>query len=98
MKFVFLKKRFFDCFFSRICLVGSNPSHLIKSNVLYNDVRRYCNSDKWCFYENRRVLCPLHELICNKTTNTLCSSDGVIDNVRIEAGVPGLKHWQLSGE
>lgn len=79
-------------------MVGSSPSHLIKSNVLHNDVRRYCHSDKWCTEGNRRVLCPLYESICNRTTSTLCSSDGVIDNVRIEAGVPGLKNWQLSGE
>lgn len=80
-----------------ICLVGTNPSHLIKSNVLHNDVLRYCNADKLCYdHHNTTILCPLYSSICNKTTNDLCSSDGHVKNVRIEQGVPGLKHWQLS--
>ncbi|CAF4626991.1 unnamed protein product [Rotaria sp. Silwood1] len=79
-----------------ICLVGSNPSHLIKSNVLNNDIRRYCHADKWCNEGNETIPCPLYASICNKTINTLCSPDGHINDVRIEQGVPGLKHWQLS--
>jgi hypothetical protein len=81
-----------------ICLVGLNPSHLIKSNVLNNDILHNCNSNKWCYENNKTILCPLYSLICNKSTNDLCSSDGHIKNVRIEQGVPGLKNWQLSGE
>jgi hypothetical protein len=83
---------------SSICLVGSNPVHLIKSNVLHNDIRRYCRPNKWCTTGNITVLCPLYVSICNKSTNTLCSSNDSIDDVRIEQGVPGLKNWQLSGE
>jgi hypothetical protein len=85
-------------YFESICLVGSNPSHLIKSNVLKNDVGRYCHPHKWCTEGNETTLCPLYASLCNKATNTLCSSDGNIKNVRREQGVPGLKHWQLSGE
>jgi hypothetical protein len=80
-----------------ICLVGSNPSHLIKSNVLHNDVLRYCHAGKLCTENNQTTLCPLYLSICNKTTSDLCTSDGFIANVRIEQGVPGLKRWQLSG-
>ncbi|CAF3676258.1 unnamed protein product [Adineta steineri] len=79
-----------------ICLVGSNPSHLIKSNILHNDVRRYCHGNRTCMEGDERILCPLYSFICNKTTSTLCTSNGTIDNVRIEAGVPGLKNWQLT--
>jgi hypothetical protein len=79
-----------------ICLVGSNPSHLIKSNVLNDDIRRYCRPDKYCKDGNKTTLCPLYASICNKTTNELCSADGVRD-VRAEQGVPGLKNWQLTG-
>ncbi len=95
--FDFVKK---NCWidFESICLVGSNPSHLIKSNVLHNDVRRYCHGRQWCLDGNKTSLCPLYELICHKATNTLCSSGDAVDNVRIEPGVPGLKEWQLSSE
>ncbi|CAF1013600.1 unnamed protein product [Rotaria sordida] len=79
-----------------ICLVGSNPSHLIKSNVLNNDVGRYCIEDKWCTEGNETVLCPLYASICNKSTNTLCSPNDRINDVRVAQGVPGLKQWQLS--
>ncbi|CAF3737959.1 unnamed protein product [Rotaria socialis] len=79
-----------------ICLVGSNPSHLIKSNVLHNDIRRYCHSDAWCDEVNKTIPCPLYEYICTKSTSTLCSPDKQIQNVRIEQGVPGLKNWQFS--
>lgn len=86
-------------FFSdRICLVGSNPSHLIKSNVLHNDIRRYCRPEKWCEEGNNTVICPLYAAICNKSTNSLCSSGEYVNDVRIEQGVPGLKQWQLSGK
>ncbi|CAF2835590.1 unnamed protein product [Rotaria sp. Silwood2] len=79
-----------------ICLVGSNPSHLIKSNVLQNDIRHYCHGIQWCNEGNETRLCPLYASICNnKSLNTLCASDHIND-VRIEQGVPGLKHWQLS--
>jgi len=81
-----------------ICLVGSNPSHLIKSNVLHNDVAKYCHSDKWCDEDDKTILCPLYASLCNKSTNVLCTPNGDIENVRIEQGVPGLKNWQLSGE
>jgi hypothetical protein len=84
-------------FLFRICLVGSNPSHLIKSNVLRDDILRYCRPDKWCYEGNVQTPCPLYASICNKLTNPLCSN-GTIGNVRIEQGVPGLKNWQLSGE
>ncbi|CAM4750181.1 unnamed protein product [Rotaria magnacalcarata] len=79
-----------------ICLVGSNPSHLIKSSVLNNDVMTYCRPDKWCYEGNKTKLCPLYSSICNKSTNTLCSKNDYIENVRIEQGIPGLKNWQLS--
>ncbi|CAF2599438.1 unnamed protein product [Rotaria sp. Silwood2] len=79
-----------------ICLVGSNPSHLIKSSVLHNDVMTYCRPDKWCYVGNKTILCPLYVSICNKSTNVLCSKNNSIKNVRIEQGIPGLKHWQLS--
>ena len=79
-----------------ICLFGSNPSHLIKSNVLNNDLRNYCRPDKFCTDGNKTILCPLYSYICDKSTNELCSSDGVRD-VRTEQGVPGLKNWQLTG-
>jgi hypothetical protein len=81
-----------------ICLVGSNPSHLIKSNVLHNDIMRYCRPDKWCHDGNQSILCPLYASICGKTSNSLCSSDEYIRDVRIEQGVPGLKDWQLSSK
>jgi hypothetical protein len=84
-------------FLFSICLVGSNPSHLIKSNVLNNDVRHYCRQDKYCKEGNKTVICPLYSLICDKTTNELCTSDGFIKDVRTEQGVPGLKNWQLTG-
>jgi hypothetical protein len=80
---------------SSICLVGLKPTHLIKSNVLHNDVRRYCRADQWCSDNNKTVLCPLYASICNKSTSELCSSTGSIDHVRIEQGVPGLRDWQL---
>jgi hypothetical protein len=92
-----LEENFF-VYFQSICLVGSNPSHLIKSNVLHNNVRLYCRPDKWCFEGNEKILCPLYSSICNNKINTLCLSNDSINNVRIEQGVPGLKHWQLSGE
>jgi hypothetical protein len=74
-----------------------NPSHLIKSNVLHNNVPRYCNSDKWCGENNSTVLCPLYASICNKSTSPLCLN-GKLQDVRIEQGIPGLKNWQLSSE
>lgn len=80
----------------RICLVGSNPSHLIKSNVLHNDIPRYCRPDQYCTEGNKTILCPLYASICNKTSNDLCSSDGFVKDVRIESGVPGLNNWQLT--
>ncbi|CAF1089582.1 unnamed protein product [Rotaria sordida] len=79
-----------------ICLVGLNPSHLIKSSVLHNDVRTYCRPDKWCYEGNKTILCPLYASICNKPTNTLCSKNDYVENVRVEQGIPGLKNWQLS--
>ncbi|CAF3694429.1 unnamed protein product [Rotaria sp. Silwood1] len=79
-----------------ICLIGSNPSHLIKSSVLHNDVKTYCHGNKWCYEGNKTVLCPLYASICNKSTNTLCPNNEYIENVRTEQGIPGLKHWQLS--
>ena len=81
----------------RICLVGSNPSHLIKSNVLYNDIKRYCHPDKWCYKNNEKILCPLYSAICNKSTNTFCSFDRITESVQAVPAVPGLKDWQLSG-
>ena len=83
---------------SSICLVGSNPPHLIKSNVLHNNVLRYCHSDKLCSEGNETVVCPLYAALCNKSNNQACSPKGFIENVRIEEGVPGLKNWQLFGE
>ena len=88
----------FPVSFTRICLVGSNPSHLIKSNVLRNDIRQFCRPDKWCSSDNITELCPLYASICLKSTNTLCSPDGYVEDVRIEQGVPGLKRWQLFGQ
>lgn len=83
----------------RICLVGRNPAHLIKSNVLRNDIERYCRQDKWCQDGNRTFVCPLFASICNKTNSDLCSTDNeYVKDVRIEQGVPGLKNWQLSGQ
>lgn len=80
-----------------ICLVGSNPSHLIKSSILKNDLVTYCRPDKWCYEGNKTIQCPLYSFICNKPTNTLCAKNDSIENVRIEQGIPGLKNWQLSG-
>lgn len=78
--------------------MGSNPSHLIKSNILHEDVRQYCKPNKWCSDGNSTKICPLYAAICNKT-NPLCLSDKEsIDNVRIEQGVPGLKNLQIFGE
>ncbi|CAF0972172.1 unnamed protein product [Adineta ricciae] len=80
----------------QICLVGSNPSHLIKSNVLYNDIKRYCHPDKWCSRNNETILCPLYSAICNKSTNTFCSFERITESVQAVPAVPGLKDWQLS--
>ncbi|CAF0943337.1 unnamed protein product [Adineta ricciae] len=80
-----------------ICLVGYDPPHLIKSNILYNNISGYCHGKKWCREGNQDVLCPLYASLCSKTTNTLCVHDGDnVRDVRIESGVPGLKQWQLS--
>ncbi|CAF1157859.1 unnamed protein product, partial [Didymodactylos carnosus] len=77
-----------------ICVVGSNPPHLIKSNVLRNDVRRYCKRDKFCTNsDNSSEICPLYAAICNKSTNTLCNDENLMSHYRregeIEAGVKG---------
>jgi len=82
----------FSCSFS-LCLVGSNPPHLIKSNVINNNIA-YCRPEKYCQETNRTALCPLYASVCNRTNNDLCDKDQ-IKNVRIESGVPGLKNWQL---
>ena len=82
---------------NRICLIGSNPSHLIKSNVLHGDVYRYCNGQKWCPEGNKTVLCPLFAAVCERTKSDLCPSGRLTTDIRVEQGVPGLKHWQLSG-
>lgn len=82
-----------------ICLVGYDPPHLVKSNVLYNNISGYCHGRRWCREGNQDVVCPLYASLCSKTTNTLCAFDGEnIRDVRIESGVPGLKQWQLSGK
>lgn len=77
--------------------MGSNPSHLIKSNVLHNNITRYCRPEQYCKEGNKTIVCPLYASICEKSSNELCSPDGFVKDVRITSGVPGLKNWQLTG-
>lgn len=77
--------------------MGSDPSHLIKSNVLRNDVAQFCRPDKWCFIDNETNLCPLYATMCDKATNMFCSPERITESVRAVPAVPGLKNWQLSG-